>query len=64
MAGNVDYINCVNIMGGQQSSIEMDANRINQSVDRKRKREDAEKYIGSQDSYSQRSLGSEPDGYQ
>ena len=51
-------------MGGQQSSIGMDAKRINQGVDKKRKREDDEISIGSQDSYSQRSLGSEPDEYQ
>ena len=64
--GNVNYINCVNIMGGQQSSIEMDVNRINQSVDRKRKREDDDEddmSIGSMDSYSDRSLESEPDDF-
>ena len=40
----------------------MDMKRINQGVDNKR--EDDEISIGSQDSYSQRSLGSEPDEYQ
>ena len=66
MAGIVNYINCVNIIGGQQSSIEMDVNRINQSVDRKRKREDDDEddmSIGSMDSYSERSLESEPDEF-
>ena len=51
-------------MRAQQSSIGMDVKRINQGVDKKRKREDDEKSIGSLDSYSQRSLGSEPDEYQ
>ena len=53
-------------MGGQQSSIEMDENRINESVDRKRKREDDDEddmSIGSMDSYSDRSLESEPDEF-
>ena len=40
----------------------MDMKRINQGVDNKR--EDDEISIGSQDSYSQRSLGSEQDMYQ
>ena len=35
--GNLDYINCVDIMGGQQSSIGMDVKRINQGVDKKEK---------------------------
>ena len=51
-------------MGGQQSSIGMDVKRINQSVYKKRKREDDEISIGLLDSYSQRSLGLEPDEYQ
>ena len=66
LAGNDNYINCVNIMGGQQSSIEMDENRINESVDRKRKREDDDEddmSIGSMDSYSERSMESEPDDF-
>ena len=42
----------------------MDVKRINQGVDMKRKREEDEISIGSQDSYRQRSFGSEPDEYQ
>ena len=38
--------------------------RNNQGVDMKLKREDDEISIGLQDSYSQRSLGSEPDDYE
>ena len=53
-------------MGGQQSSMEMDVNRINQNVDMKRKREDDfedDMSIGSIDSYSDRSLKSEPEEF-
>ena len=43
----------------------MDVKRINQGVYKKRKREDDDEIsIGSLDSYSQRSLGLEPDEYQ
>ena len=49
-------------MGVQLSSIEMDENRINESVDKKRKRE-YDMSIGSMDSYSERSLESEPDEF-
>ena len=42
----------------------MDVKKNNQGVDMKIKREDDEISIGSQDSYSQRSLGLEPDEYQ
>ena len=42
----------------------MNVKKNNQGVDMKIKREDDEISIGSQDSYSQRSLGLEPDEYQ